>query len=321
MARDSLITAEIRALAGREVRFPNCEEIEKGMIRRFALAVGDLNPLYLDEEYARRSRYRGLIAPPTFIFEMYYSTVAELGEDGSPQWRFRLPPPLERMVRGGNEYTFARPVRPGDVLSSTWKVADIYERQGRTGRMVIVIVEASFTNQRGELGTNRETLIFLPPVSPAEDRPMAAVGRPAPELPASELPPLVKKITKVRMAMYAAATWDFNRGHYDREFAQGRGFPDVYIDGQVLGAYLAQLVTDWMGEGGSLKRLGLSYRGMVFPGDTVTCGGRVSRRIDVGDESRLDLELWIRNQHGQEVAPGRAAVMLPAGASPRSLSG
>ena len=47
-------------------------DIEKGHIRRFAEAIGDPSPLYYDEEYAKQTSYKGIIAPPTFatIFTM-----------------------------------------------------------------------------------------------------------------------------------------------------------------------------------------------------------------------------------------------------------
>lgn len=161
MAED--LDPEIKALLGREVVFPDCEEIEKGMIHRFALAVGDLNPLYLDEEFARGSRYGGIVAPPTFLFEIFFSTWTQLREDGTPAEFLQLPPPFERLVRGGNEYEFFQPVRPGDRISCKWKVVDIYEKQGKRGKLLFVIREATFTNHKGELlGRNRETLIFLP---------------------------------------------------------------------------------------------------------------------------------------------------------------
>lgn len=163
MADDSLITPETRALVGKEIAFAGSEEIEKGMIRRFALATGDLNPLYHDEEYARKSRYGGIIAPPTFIFEINFSTGAELREDGSPVARLRPPPPLNTLVRGGNEYEFFRPVRAGDVISGRYRIVDIYQKRGRTGDLVFAIGEATFSNLKGEaLGVNRETMIFLP---------------------------------------------------------------------------------------------------------------------------------------------------------------
>lgn len=126
-----------------------------------------------------------------------------------------------------------------------------------------------------------------------------------------EIPSLAKNITVVQMAMYAAATWDFARGHYDREFALKQGFRDVYLDGQMLGAFLAQLMADWIGERGALRRLGLSYRGMVFPGDTLTCQGKVTGKYIKVGQGCLDVEMWINNQKGERVAPGTATAILP----------
>ena len=45
---------------------PTLNEVEKGAIRRFAEALGDYNPIYYDEEYARASGYPTIVAPPTF---------------------------------------------------------------------------------------------------------------------------------------------------------------------------------------------------------------------------------------------------------------
>ena len=44
-------------------------EIEKGMLRRFAIATGDTDPIYHDEDYARASQFGEIISPPTFPFE------------------------------------------------------------------------------------------------------------------------------------------------------------------------------------------------------------------------------------------------------------
>ena len=45
---------------------PTLNEIEKGAIRRFAEALGDYNPIYYDEDYARASGFSSVVAPPTF---------------------------------------------------------------------------------------------------------------------------------------------------------------------------------------------------------------------------------------------------------------
>lgn len=162
MSLDSLITPELRARIGEVKTYTAPEPIGKSAIRYFSLAVGDLNPLYTNDEYARKHGYEGVIAPPTFICET--NQYADLPKDESGyaghSWHFDVP--NTRQMRGGNDYEFFRPVSPEDILTVTWRVADMYERITRTGsRMVIVTSEASYQNQHAEvLATNVETLIF-----------------------------------------------------------------------------------------------------------------------------------------------------------------
>ena len=125
------------------------------------------------------------------------------------------------------------------------------------------------------------------------------------------LPPLTKAISTAQMMMYGAATWDFMRIHYDADYARQRGFPSAFVDGQMLGAFLAQLVVDWAGDPGALRRLSLRYRAFVYPGDTVTCQGHVTRLLIEGDEALAECEVAAANQHGDIVAgPALAIVAL-----------
>lgn len=124
-----------------------------------------------------------------------------------------------------------------------------------------------------------------------------------------ELPSLVKEVTTVSMVMYAAATWDFHRYHHDMEYAREKGMREQFLDGQQMGGYLAQLVVDWAGVEGTLKRLSFRYGEFVFPGDTLTCRGRVSGKEKGGV---VECELWIENQVGARVLKnGRAVMELP----------
>jgi acyl dehydratase len=113
--------------------------------------------------------------------------------------------------------------------------------------------------------------------------------------------------------MYSAATWDFHRHHYDKEFIQSKGFPGPFVDGQMFGAFLAQLVTQWVGQKGILKKMGLNYRVMAFPGDTVTCNGKVTEKYVKDGEHLVKCDLWIENQKGEKViAPAYVLFALPS---------
>ncbi|MEW6297158.1 MAG: MaoC family dehydratase N-terminal domain-containing protein [Thermodesulfobacteriota bacterium] len=154
MTQASLITDEIRSWIGRETQ-PWTVEVTQRDVKRFAVATDDLNPLYFDEEYARKSRYGGLIAPPLFYMAPLTDPVpeSELRPDGLPyEGKFPIPPtPLPRLVDGGTEIEFFAPIRVGDTLTGRSKILDIYQKDGRTGPLIFVVRETTYTNQKGEV--------------------------------------------------------------------------------------------------------------------------------------------------------------------------
>lgn len=162
-----LLTAEIRELIGREVSYTAPEELGRAAIRYFALAVGDRNPLYTDEAYARAHGHPGVVAPPTLICETNQYAALPRDDDGYPGHTWRLDLPGTRLVRGGNSYRFHRPVRPDDVITATWRIEDAVERTDSRGRpMLVVTSTAVYTDRHGEvLTTNEETLIYVSPAA------------------------------------------------------------------------------------------------------------------------------------------------------------
>jgi acyl dehydratase len=161
VTEESLITPEIKAMIGQEVDFVGSEVIDRSSIRRYAQAISELNPLYLDEEYAKRTSYGGIIAPPTFIFDVSNNIFSEVGEDGRDLSRITVP--CLRLARGGNEYQFFHQARPGDIINLKRKIIDIYERESKTvGRIMFIVYDITYTNQEGKLlGINRETIMFF----------------------------------------------------------------------------------------------------------------------------------------------------------------
>jgi acyl dehydratase len=127
-----------------------------------------------------------------------------------------------------------------------------------------------------------------------------------------ELPPLVKKPTKRQLVKWAGASGDFNELHYDKDFATSLGFPSVIVHGRLKAAFLGQLITDWIGEQGRLKKLSCSYRGNDFPGDEITCKGRVIKKYVQDSEHIVECEIWTENPRGEKTTPGMAVVALPS---------
>lgn len=142
MAEGSVITDEMRAAIGVESG-PTVYVVERGAIMRFADSIADPNPLYRDEDYAKKTKYGGIIAPPGF-----FGIPVNLSER-----RVMIQSPFTRVFNGGNEYEYLRPIRAGETLYAYAKLADLHERQGRPGigRMLIQVSETVFKDEKGEV--------------------------------------------------------------------------------------------------------------------------------------------------------------------------
>lgn len=159
-----MITDELRSWIGRKATYTAPEELGRSAIRYFALALGDVNPLYQDDAVAAGTCHGGIIAPPTLVCETNQLYRQPPDENGYIGHSWPLPLKSGRFIRGGNEYEFHQPVRPNDRITVTWCILDIYERvTQKGGALIFVISEARYTNQRGELlAVNRETNIHQP---------------------------------------------------------------------------------------------------------------------------------------------------------------
>jgi acyl dehydratase len=127
-----------------------------------------------------------------------------------------------------------------------------------------------------------------------------------------EVTPLVKEPTTKQLVMWAGAVGDYQLIHYDRDFAQSRGLSGVIVHGQLVGAFLGQLMTDWIGEQGTLRKLSCSYKGMNYPGEAVILRGEVTKKYVQDDEHCIECSLWAENPKGEKTASGMAIVVLPS---------
>ena len=127
-----------------------------------------------------------------------------------------------------------------------------------------------------------------------------------------EVPTLVKNPTTRQLVRYAGASGDFYEIHYDKDFAIGNDLPGPILHGALKNAFLGQLMTDWIGEGGTLRLLSCQYRGMDQPGKPLYCKGRVTSKYVEEGRHLVDCEVWIEDTEGKTTTPGRATVELPS---------
>ncbi len=135
--------------------------------------------------------------------------------------------------------------------------------------------------------------------------------------------PLPKVATTQMLVKWAGASGDFNPLHYEDTFAGSQGVGKPIVTGQLKRGWLVQLVTDWMGDEGSLKKFSCQFRGMDYPrlmasmndpkeGETLWCKGTVTKKYVQQDEHRVDCDIWVENAKGEKNTIGNATVVLPS---------
>ena len=144
MAQSSILSEEMKNMLGVEIG-PQVHEIEKGMIRKYAAAIEAPNPLWRDEEYARKTPYGALIAPPTFLMDTCHLCQQE-------DWVIAIGGPDVKLLNGGMEQENYKVVKAGDTIYVTGKLVELNERDSqKLGKMLIMVLERTFKNQQGEI--------------------------------------------------------------------------------------------------------------------------------------------------------------------------
>ena len=120
---------------------PTLNEVEKGAIRRFAESLGDYNPIYYDEDYARASGFAHIVAPPSF--PVSFNTGTDLRE--------MLGVPLRSLLAAELSIDYERPIVVGDRVLVTQKVAEVAERPSPTGKIEVATLEEEGRDEEGRL--------------------------------------------------------------------------------------------------------------------------------------------------------------------------
>ncbi|GLY65420.1 MaoC/PaaZ C-terminal domain-containing protein [Amycolatopsis taiwanensis] len=123
-------------------------------------------------------------------------------------------------------------------------------------------------------------------------------------------PLVVGPLTRTDFVRYQGASGDMNPIHHDEPWAKAAGFPAPIALGMFNAGLLATWATDWLGAE-NVRRYRMRFAEQVFPGDTLTCSGRIVRTYAEGDEHRADLELTATTQDGRVGVRGWMTFVVP----------
>ena len=126
-----------------------------------------------------------------------------------------------------------------------------------------------------------------------------------------ELPPLVKgPLAQIQLTRYAGASGDFNPIHQDAEFARAAGMGGVFAHGMLSMGYLGQFLVQAAGPS-AIRRFRTRFAKLTWPGDVITCRGRVTAVRDEGGTRLVECDIWTENQEGERKLTGSAVLAFP----------
>jgi len=138
-----------------------------------------------------------------------------------------------------------------------------------------------------------------------------------------EITPLAKIATTQMLVKWAGASGDFNPLHYDSAYVAYAGLGQVIVHGALKRQWLIQLITDWIGEQGFLKKFSCQYGVMDYPrhmksisepqdGETWYCRGKVTKKYIEGSQHLVDCKISLENGRGEITTSGKATIILPS---------
>jgi len=134
-----------RAVIGREYDRMTYPPVTASELIAYARSLGVEDPIYLDEKAAAAGPYGGLVAFPTFVVKL--------------RGGVHFPPEVvKEMTRAGfdagKDIELGEPIRPGDVLTASSRITEIYDKTGRSGTMTFLVFRHELRNQRDALVAN-----------------------------------------------------------------------------------------------------------------------------------------------------------------------
>ena len=125
------------------------------------------------------------------------------------------------------------------------------------------------------------------------------------------LPTIEKEpVTKIQLVRYAGASGDFNPLHTDDDVAQKAGLKGVIAQGPLIMGFVGQAITRWVSKR-YLKRFQVRFKGMTFPGDTISVSATVTEKAAEGKNLRIVCHTEAKDQRGEIKVSGQFEVLYP----------
>lgn len=342
---------ELNSVLGQAVPFVGADAVTLNDIRRKLEVYCFSCPLHEDDEAARKSGYRGIVAPATMTPLWSLAPYWKAGEpspfrtgtperDGASLGFFRMP--YAKAVNAGSEWEYSSPLYVGDRLQGTLKITSAEAKRTRVGEGVFIRSETTYRKPSGELvALNRNTLFnFDPDQSGGKasgektDPHSRATGGVRAEHGASDpaeistdwdrqlwfdevalgsqVPPYELSLTYQRIVMGIAADRMYSGVHHNREAARAAGLNDIIFNTRGIEAFLEISLRRWMGLRGRLRRLGpFSMRSNIHPGDTMRSRWKVTGVEPSAAGGLVHLAFSVDTDRGPAVN-GTASIELPA---------
>jgi itaconyl-CoA hydratase/mesaconyl-C4 CoA hydratase len=177
---------------------------------------------------------------------------AELGDDGHPQRGGFLPPADNRnRMWAGGRVQFFRPLRAGIAASKLSTIANVVEKNGRTGKLLFVTVKHDYTQEGSVCISEEQDIVYREPSPPKLEGTLAA-----PQAQWSE----TVEPTSVMLFRYSAVTFNGHRIHYDMPYVtEKEGYPGLVVHGPLLATLMCRA---FVAANPGKRAVSLSYRGL-----------------------------------------------------------
>jgi len=219
--------------------------------------------------------------------------MGELGPDGHPARGGFLPPvPLPRRMWAGGQIEFTDPLRVGDTVTRSSRIADVTMKSGGSGTLCFVAVDHTITTQRGIAIRERHDIVYRDVTPQGDQKPATPTPVPAGQHRETHM------AEPMLLFRYSALTFNGHRIHYDRDYVtQVEGYPGLIVHGPLQASLLVEFAAKL--RGGKVPGK-FFYRGVnpLFDGAEFSINA---------NETGEGLEVWTANAAGVATMKGTAS--------------